>query len=197
MGRPSRDDERTVTTPRPMTQRSAPARCRPRGGACGAFSLVELVIVVVILGIIGAIAVPRMGERVARSRQTALITSTRRVQETIDRYTAEHEGRCPAHDKTGAVDLVGGNLVLRLTGFSTIEGNPDGNGIYGPYLTRWPTNPINGLDAVRINGAAAGANTHGWHYAVDKQLFLPDDSEISSEVFDLDTGKIIKNFSLK
>lgn len=159
-----------------------------RAARCRAFSLIELVIVVVIMGIIGAIAIPRMGQRVARSRVTALVTTTLRVQEAIDRYTAEHEGRDPAHDQVGSLNLSGLLFIKHLTRHSTILGNLDINGIYGPYITRWPLNTANGLRTVRIDGAAAGANTHGWHYAVDQQLFLPDDDTIGGVIPSGDGG---------
>jgi len=40
----------------------------------------------------------------------------------------------------------------------------DSTGIYGPYIDSIPVNRINGLPTVRMDGAAAGANTHGWRY---------------------------------
>jgi hypothetical protein len=34
--------------------------------------------------------------------------------------------------------------------------------MFGPYLRAWPENPVNGRRSIRIDGAPAGANTHGW-----------------------------------
>ena len=44
-----------------------------------AFSLIELVIVTVIIGIIGAIAIPRVGDFVGRAEESALVEDLARV----------------------------------------------------------------------------------------------------------------------
>ena len=47
--------------------------------------------------------------------------------------------------------------------------------IYGPYLADLPANPLNGRWRIRIDGAPAGANTHGWRFNFVKRVIEPDD----------------------
>jgi nitrite reductase/ring-hydroxylating ferredoxin subunit len=39
-----------------------------------------------------------------------------------------------------------------------------------------PANPFNNLDTVRVGGAAAGANTHGWRFDPASGQFQADDN---------------------
>lgn len=136
------------------------------------FSLVELVIVVVILGIIAAIAVPRMDGRAQRTRAASLISTERTLQEAIERYRAEHGGRTPAHAANGTVDTSGPRFWQRLTSATNHDGGAGPH--FGPYLRTLAPNPVNRLDGVRINGAPAGAGTHGWRFDVALAIIQAD-----------------------
>lgn len=124
-----------------------------------AFSLIELVIVTVIIGIIGAIAVPRVGDFVGRAEESALIEDLHRMQSSFDRYEAEHIGR-----KVGEGGATPERLAQRVTEKTDEDGTVNASGLFGPYLREMPTNSINKLATMRVDGAAAGANTHGWRY---------------------------------
>lgn len=119
--------------------------------ASRAFSLVELVIVVIIIAIIAAIAVPRMSSAADNAAKKAVIGSQTALQKAVDLYTVEHEGVLPhvgADAKT---------FYFRLLRKSDLDGTINASGIYGPYINGIPPNPINGINRIRIDGAAAGA----------------------------------------
>jgi prepilin-type N-terminal cleavage/methylation domain-containing protein len=131
---------------------------RHRGSDCG-FSLIELVIVVVIIGIIGAIAIPRMSSAAENSAKNAVIADQSTLQRAIDMYATEHGGTLPHVGSAGAKEF-----YQRLYKKTDALGNVTDSGIFGPYINGIPANQINGLNAIRQDGAAAGANTHGWRY---------------------------------
>lgn len=133
------------------------------------FSLVELVIVVVIIGIIGAIAIPRMSSAADSAARNAVIGDQSALQRAIDLYCVEHEGVLP-HVGAGVIKT----LYLRMVRPTDLDGTVNASGIYGPYINGLPQNKINGLATWRRNGAAAGANTHGWRYDTTTGQIEPD-----------------------
>jgi prepilin-type N-terminal cleavage/methylation domain-containing protein len=137
-------------------------RSHPR--ARPAFSLVELVIVVVIIGILGAIALPRVTSAGDRARASALQASIAELQKSVDHYSAEHLERSPATEPDGSTSIAGLAIARRLMRRTDDFGVVSAAGVYGPYIRTWPLNPYNDLATIRIDGAAAGANTHGWRY---------------------------------
>ncbi len=130
----------------------------------------ELVIVVVIIGIIGAIAIPRMSSAAENSAKNAVIADQSALQRALDLYEVEHQG-VMAH--VGAADAK--TMYFRLIKHSDLDGTVnDPAGIYGPYINGIPANKINGLATIRLAGAAAGANTHGWRYDTTTGRIEPD-----------------------
>lgn len=126
-----------------------------------AFSLIELVIVVVIIGIVAAIAVPRFSSAAERSMDAALAQNLSVLQKAIDLYTAEHADLSPAREPGGSVSTATA-FARRLLQRTDAMGQLSAVGMFGPYLRAWPENPVNGRRSIRIDGAPAGANTHGW-----------------------------------
>jgi prepilin-type N-terminal cleavage/methylation domain-containing protein len=151
------------------------------GGTAPAFSLVELVIVVVIIGIVAAIAIPRVSSAAGRSRGAALRADLRLLTGAVDHYAAEHAGRTPGHEPGGGLNTDGDLFAKRLT-MKTNEAGTVTADIYGPYLRAIPANPANGLASIRINGAAAGANTDGWRFDTTLREFTADDSVESAQI---------------
>ncbi|MGJ8637376.1 MAG: prepilin-type N-terminal cleavage/methylation domain-containing protein [Phycisphaerales bacterium] len=149
-----------------------------------AFSLVELIIVVVIIGIIGAIAIPRISSASENAAKNAVIADTRALQHAVDLYTTEHEGVLP-HVGAASAKV----FYFRLIQTTDLDGTPNASGIYGPYIEGIPTNRYNGLITVRRDGAAAGANTHGWRYDTASGLVEPDHTT-GTTTFKIDTSTV-------
>jgi prepilin-type N-terminal cleavage/methylation domain-containing protein len=145
-----------------------PRRIRP------GFSLLELVIVVVVIGVMAAIAMPRFSSAAERAHAATLAESTSRFQRALERYAAERNGLTPNHDSVNVTCNEVACFVARLTGRSNDANQPDDAGIWGPYLGEIPVNPFNGLRTVRLDGAAAGAGTHGWRFDTRQNVIQPD-----------------------
>lgn len=149
-------------------------RARPVHAACRAFSLVEIAVVVVIIGIVAAIAVPRMSGAAVRTKVASMRASLATLNRAAELYAAEHGGRCPACDTSGGVSTDSDGMVARLVQRTSESGAL--SGALGPYLLNVPLNPFNRLASVRIDGAPAGAGTHGWRYDSATRSFQADDS---------------------
>ena len=149
------------------------------------FSLIELVIVVVIIGIIGAIAVPRMSSSAENAARSAVIADTNTLQRAVDLYEVEHEG-VMLHVGVGTMK----QFYFRLLKKTDLDGTiNDSTGVYGPYINGIPTNRHNGLQTIRIDDAAAGANTHGWRYDSASGTIEPDHTS-GTRTFKVDTGTV-------
>jgi len=159
-----------------------------------AFSLIELIIVIVIIGIIGAIAIPRMSSAAENAAVNAVIADRSTLQRAIDLYEVEHEG-VMTHVGAGTIKV----FYFRLLKHSDLDGTVnDTTGIYGPYINSIPTNLHNGIPTIRIDGAAAGANTHGWRYDSVSGLIEPDHTtglrtfKVGGDAIDKATGDAVK-----
>jgi general secretion pathway protein G len=156
----------------PATRSISSRRC--------AFSLLEIVIVIVILGIISAIAIPRMSIAAARARVMSLKGDLASMNRAVELYTAEHEGLHPAQDEFGVIDLDSSALRARLLDRTNSVGAS--GSMFGPYLLEMPVNPFSNLATVRVDGAPAGAGTHGWRFDTATQSFAADDSVVTAAI---------------
>ena len=110
------------------------------------------------------------------------------LQRAVDLYETEHEGVLP-HVGAGSMKV----FYFRLIKKSDLDGTVnDSTGIYGPYINGIPTNRHNGLQTIRIDGAAAGANTHGWHYDSNTGQISPDHTS-GTTTFKIDSGTVKEN----
>lgn len=128
---------------------------------------------VAILAIIGAIAIPRMSASAANASDAALLNNWRKLQGAGELFAAEHMGLGIGLDLKGSV-VTEKVLLQRLIYESTLDGTPARKGMYGPYLHSLPINHDNNLSTIRVDGAAAGAGTHGWRYDSATGVFSPD-----------------------
>ncbi len=150
-----------------------------------AFSLIELVIVVVIIGIIGAIAIPRMSSSAENAARAAVVADAAVLQRAVDLYQTEHGGVLP-HVGAGTAKV----FYFRLLKTTDYDGTVnESDGIYGPYINGIPINRHNGLATIRQDGAAAGANTHGWRYDSVSGTIEPDHTSGTTS-FKVDTGTV-------
>ena len=132
------------------------------------FTLVEILIVVVILGILAAIVIPQFTEASTEAKTSSLCTDLQTMRSQIELYKIQHNDDLP-----GSGDAT---FVEALTGKTDIDGAVAVAGAYGPYLQKIPTNQFNDLSTVRMDGAAAGANTEGWRFDTTSGEFNADDN---------------------
>jgi general secretion pathway protein G len=133
------------------------------------FTLVEILIVVIILGILAAIVIPQFTNAGTEARTSSLLSNLRRVRSQIELYKFQHKEQLPA--KTGETSA---EFERRITTTTDADGNAGSDN--GPYLQSIPKNPFNDLNTVRLDGAAAGANTEGWRFDTTTGTFQADDS---------------------
>lgn len=147
---------------------------------------------VVIIGIIGAIAIPRMSSSAENAAVNAVIADRATLQRAVDLYEIEHEG-VMLHTGAATIKV----FYFRLLKKSDLDGTVNASGIYGPYINSIPTNLHNGIPTIRIDGAAAGANTHGWRYDTVSGLIEPDHTsglrtfKVGGDAIDRDTGDVV------
>lgn len=133
------------------------------------FTLVEILIVVSILGILAAIVVPQYSSSTSEAQLAALQSNLHAIRKQLELYKIHHNGVLPAENGDN-----GDDFTRRLTTKTDVSGAAGGT--LGPYLERMPTNVFNKLNTVRVGGAAAGANTHGWRFDPWTGEFQADDN---------------------
>lgn len=120
-------------------------------------TLVEIVVVVMILGIIAAIAIPKAIRALDVAQKQSVEHSVAVVLDAIDRYAIMNHGRLPGQSGTEA-------------GFKAdLE----------PYLRKFPQNPYNGSDAVKVLS--------------DGVPLTPLPGEAVGWIYDSTTGQFIAN----
>ncbi len=125
------------------------------------FTLVEILIVVVILGILAAIVIPQFTNASTEAKESSLAADLQTLRSQLELYKIQH-----------------GDSLPRTDSFANFETDMTTQGAdgYGPYMGKIPTNAFNGLNTVRFDGAAAGANTDGWRLDTTTGIILPDDN---------------------
>lgn len=145
--------------------------------ATRAFTLIELVIVVVIIGIIAAVAIPRMSRGAESAKWHAVKADSIVLQEAVDLYTAEHEGRTPATDDGGNLDTDSQRFMDRLLQRTDESGALTTLGAFGPYLRSFPRNPFTNCPMVRVSGDPAPSDC-AWFYDIGLGSIRPDHSSV-------------------
>lgn len=133
--------------------------------AARGFTLIELLIVVTILGILAAIVVPRFVGATSDARHCTLTDALRSTRLQIDLYRQQHNDFFPGQD-VSSQEIDPAQFVIALISASNSKGeiNSVSNNEfpYGPYLSRFPSNPINGRDDVLVGEAADADGSTGW-----------------------------------
>ena len=135
------------------------------------FTLVEILIVVVILGILAAIVIPQFTEASTEAKTSSLVSDLQTMRSQIELYKIQHNDTLPGAGTA--------SFTESMTMYTTVLGaladpQAPGDGVYGPYMQKIPTNQFNNLSTVRIDGAAAGAATDGWRFDSTTGTFHAD-----------------------
>ena len=125
------------------------------------FTLVEILIVVVILGILAAIVIPQFTQASESAKASSLSSQLQTIRSQIELYQIEHNGTYP--------DLTGTNPWEQLTQATTVSGDVEATGDFGPYLQQPPRNSFNNATAVAIDDSNSppehtASNDVGWVY---------------------------------
>jgi general secretion pathway protein G len=143
------------------------------------FTLVEILIVVVILGILAAIVIPQFTEASSEARLSSLCTDLQTMRSQIELYKIQHNDELPGEQTGGAT------FIQAMTGMTDIDGTVEttaGDGVYGPYIQKIPTNQFVDSDAIASGTATPDAipivsdGTLGWYFNTDTGAFHACDS---------------------
>lgn len=132
------------------------------------FTLVEILIVVIILGILAAIVIPEFTQASEDARQSAIVSDLQTVRSQIELYKVQHNGLKPTAD-----------IVDQLTKATTTDGTvDDANGVFGPYLQKFPSNPCAPKDPTGVDTEGdPGTGDEGWHYNPTTGDFHANDAD--------------------
>jgi general secretion pathway protein G len=144
------------------------------------FTLVEILIVVVILGIMATIVIPQFSNASYQARENTLKDDLRYLRIQLQVFKAQHRDVAPGYPGgvTSATPTEQA-FIDQMTAFSNDSCGTNTTGTtaykFGPYLSKVPQNPVNGLSSIKIVAGgsipAADAST-GWIYQPTTQQFL-------------------------
>ncbi len=155
------------------------------------FTLVEILIVVVLLGVLAAIVIPAVANCSTSARETTLSANLNLLRRFVLVYTSQHGEIAPGYlngstagTATDAAFRSQALLSSNDLGATAARGTPGYT--WGPYLSKMPANPFNGLDTVEMLGAgeafpAAADNNYGWICQPQTGEIRPDNT--GSDVF--------------
>jgi general secretion pathway protein G len=151
------------------------------------FTLVEILIVVVIIGILATIVVPQMTSASRDARENTLKDEMRYLRTQLQVFKAQHDDT-PAGYAGGnkSATPTEATFIDQMSHYSDEKCNTSttSSSVYslGPYLSRMPDNPINGVNAIKMIDnstpmpapVAGEATTYGWIYKPSTQELVPN-----------------------
>jgi type II secretory pathway pseudopilin PulG len=147
--------------------------------------LVEILIVVVLLGVLAAIVIPAVANSGTAARAGSMVTNLNMLRRFVMVYTSQHLEVAPGYTAGPGsaldADVFANQALLSSNdlGETAARGTP-GYG-HGPYLSKMPTNPFNGLATIQMladgqDFPAAADNSHGWIYRAQTGEIRPGNS---------------------
>ena len=143
------------------------------------FTLVEILIMVVILGILAAIVIPQFTGASTEARTSSLCSGLQMMRSQIELYKIQHNDNLPGAGTASFEDA--------MTKYTDVDGalaatQAPGDGVYGPYVQKIPTNPFNDLATVEkeAGGGKLGGGNCGWHFNTSTGAFHADTDDHSS-----------------
>ena len=136
------------------------------------FTLVEVLVVVLILGVLATMVIPELSTASVAAQTSMLADDLRTARMQVLAFKWQHLGVPPGYPDLDDTEAPTEEAFLdHMTQATTIEGDvapPGTEGYpYGPYMTPFPTNPINGKATVQIipdgqDMPDEADDSHGW-----------------------------------
>ncbi len=149
------------------------------------FTLVEILIVVVLLGVLAAIVIPSFANSATAAKAGSMATNLNMLRRFVLVYTSHHLEVAPGYTDGPGSALDADAFADQALLASNLQGETAARGTagygYGPYLSRIPTNPFNGLATIQMladgqDFPAAADNSHGWIYRAQTGEIRPGNS---------------------
>ena len=128
-------------------------------------SYLRIVIIAAVIGLVAKMTGPQSSQANINNNTSKLIEALIEVRSGLDQYRAEHNGQMPPTSSSVSFES------------ALMQSSEVG---YGPYVKGIPDNPFNGLDTVRFDGEAAGANTAGWRLDTETGVIQADNDSAYS-----------------
>lgn len=151
-----------------------------------AFTLVELLIVLVLLGVLAAIVIPAVANCGTSARETTLAANLNLLRRFVLVYTSQHLEVGPGYPNgdTGATPTDAAfrdQALLSSDSHGQTAARGTSGFIYGPYLSKIPSNPFNGLDTIRLLAVgevfpASADGGYGWICQPQSGEIRPDNT---------------------